>query len=474
MTHAPALSERDAGEISLEDDDLLLSSRAVKVGDLRSFDLSLGEGRAFLVLDGKGGGRLGAADADAGAQFLVSAARWLQVPVPEQTHAEPLRPLTFQYMPMGDEGGRRWEYNKAFFEQGGEYAELYINVSSDGHHVIFRPKDSGYAAPLIELFADALRDGPAPARTLANDPNLESVEPLFVLRKKGVPEVERAVCLSSGWVALVGGELATSVRHHPWGTEDAADWCSLPGEAQSVSASANGVVAIALVSEHPEARGVVSGKDASWLWSVGGGKCQRLPEKPRRPTLGPFDTVLAAPSGKELALEKDGVLLRIDVASGETSSVPLPKGSVWPYAWIGEAIWLKRLMEDRFVRVSRPKDAVSDEADPTLPSLDGRWSVTFLPKALEVRGKDGVAHRFTDAFRADRRALVRAREQLPPLLGPHQLVLDGSPQLALDLATLKTRPLVSTEVRLWCAAPDGKFALFRNERTGRYSVGERR
>jgi hypothetical protein len=80
--------------------------------------------------------------------------------------------------------------------------------------------------------------------------------------------------------------------------------------------------------------------------------------------------------------------------------------------------------------------------------------------ALEVRSKTSTESRRLQARnRNDQRTLQRMNMGAPALLAAHGLVLRGTPDLALDLATLKTRPVAPKNLKWYCATPDGANAL---------------
>jgi hypothetical protein len=480
-TPAPVTAKvvEDAGPaIELEDDDLLIDSKRATSGDSVSFELTLDEGHAFLVLDGRGGGRIGARDSTAGAKFLEGAAKWLKLPVPDQTHVTPLRALTFEVINMGDqdESGQPWQMNKVFFTAGGEYAELYINVAADGRHVIFRPKDSGYAEPVLEFLTDALRDGPPPPRTIENDSNLDSPAPLFKLRKDRDNTLTSVACLGSGWLGLRGEE-SEEVLHTAWNKEGAASWCELPGGVTTLAANGANSTVVAMVREPAHAATVVRRDEVIWPWVLEGGKCRRMPppkgKQDASQRTSEYDRPLISPNGKELALKEGESLRFVNLATGVTRVVALPKETfLTDYAWTPDGVVLTKLGEGFVLVTTGPKSAVTSLEDPTLISLDGRQRATF-GKTLEVRLGGGEPRTFAAKLRADRRALVRARDNAPMLLGPHEVVLDGNPQLVLDLDTLKTRLLVLTGERLLCSSPDGKHGVFWDERSRSYLAGDR-
>ena len=75
----------------------------------------------------------------------------------------------------GDAG--EWTATKWFPEFDGRSGEIYFNYNLVERKGEFSEKEAEYAESLLALFAAALRDGPRPARTPINDPNLTLVCP---------------------------------------------------------------------------------------------------------------------------------------------------------------------------------------------------------------------------------------------------------------------------------------------------------
>jgi hypothetical protein len=451
---APAPESRPAAEAEAElpkgeDDDLIM--RATKKGSV--YELRAGDGVALLSTSPFS---IVAPNAEAGGKFLAAAAKWLKVELPAKTHTQPLEPLSFETIDMDDqnEGGRTWHYHKAFLRRGAEYAELYINIDASGRFVNFRPKDSGYADALADILADALRDGPAPARTKETDPNLESEEPMFTLTKTGV-EISRShpVCLANRWLAAS----REKVEWRAWSSVEAKQLCKLPGEADQVETGTRSARGVALVSVHPP--GVTSTSDRSEVWTLGPDDCKHVtPNEALK--LTPFSTLLVSPDAAEAAFENDGDLSILDLGTGKVRHVAGKKGHYLSgYRWDDDGPLLKVLLGTNWIRAG---DKPLELDQPVWLSRDKAYRASPSGATVAVTSKSGTAT-FTAKIRSDVRALKRSLDDAPALLGAHAMVLSGSPDLALDLATLKTRPLTPAGYRYYCSSPDGEHALFLDE-----------
>ena len=83
-------------------------------------------------------------------------------------------------LPDGGFGGKgNWSATKWFLEEDGREAEIFFNFSIIDKRAAFSEKDPDYREDLVSLLTTALRDGPPPERTLANDPTLTSDGPTF-------------------------------------------------------------------------------------------------------------------------------------------------------------------------------------------------------------------------------------------------------------------------------------------------------
>lgn len=124
-----------------------------------------------------------------GEPLLKELATELDQPLPPRSRpAQPLRPVIANTAILGTERARKdggfggkgpWTATKWFFESHGRYAELYVNVNFEDGVGEFSEKDPEYREDLVRQLAWALRDGPPPPRTPANDPNLVETGPRF-------------------------------------------------------------------------------------------------------------------------------------------------------------------------------------------------------------------------------------------------------------------------------------------------------
>jgi len=448
----PVIAPHDAAVVwpdpKTSDDDILeVPAREIQPG---KYELHLGQG--VIVLELGAAGSLVAPDSHRGEIALLALAKWLKQPVPIKTHSEPLQPVAFEALDMGDGD------HKVFFSVGAEYAEMYINIK-DPTHVELVPKDPGYAGALISVFADALRDGPEPPRTKANDPNLETEEPLFASAHPfAFDDGHDVFCARDGWSAFRADTTHDMVVHAPWGGK-ATKVCELPGAVDDVAVGANSPNALAIVTARDARSGVIATGMAASLWSIDPGGCHRI-AVPAGSHLGPFSRPALSPDGTQVALIDNSDVVIFPVGKGPTTRTRTTD-LAQIYAWDVDGIQTHDLEGQRQKVVPGQPAASTDDAISTSP--DGAYTAVVNAKGLDLvdRAKKTVAH-FTPHVRGDVRAIDRARERPLAWIAPHGLILRGTPDISLDAATLRSRPLARTGGFL-CASPDGAHALFSDD-----------
>jgi len=132
------------------------------------------------------------------------------------------------------------------------------------------------------------------------------------------------------------------------------------------------------------------------------------------------------------------------------------------YSWDDDGIQLVNLEGQRSRMQPGTAPAKIDRA--TAASPDGKYTVAFGDASLDVTARaNNETRTFKPTFRSDIRAIARASENAPEWLGPHSLILRGSPDLVLDLETLKVRPLAKVGVNVLCTSPNGAHALIEDD-----------
>jgi len=412
------------------------------------YELRFGKGRALLSLQA---GTFVAPDPTSGAIALEVLTRWLGVRVPQSTHSRPLQPLTFDTIALG-EGA-----NKAFFASGAESAEMYINIIGDDR-IAFLPKDPEYGSALADMFADALRDGPVPRRTMATDPQLETETPLFAIgREVDTHGGDRPACVPDGWIAFVADVASESVWHASWGRAPKR-LCELPGAVDELAVAPRSGAVVATVTARDPKSGVIDTRDTATLWSVGPSGCRAI-ATPKDVAIGPFTFVTLSSSGTDLAF-----LDRSDLVTQGVGGDAAKRTGVGAldliYAWDEDGVQLHDL-EGRRTRVQPGGSPAAIDRHTTI-SPDGVYAVTLREAALDVQERaSGTSKTFTPSFRSDVRAIERADDDEPGWLAPHSVILRGSPDVALDVATLRMRPLVDPAASVVCVSPDGARALLQ-------------
>jgi hypothetical protein len=291
------------------------------------------------------------------------------------------------------------------------------------------------------MFADALRDGPAPPRTMKNDPNLASETPMFQIgREVVVAGAHKPTCIADGYLLFAPNKTGETVAFAQWGGAPARV-CDVPGAIDEIAAAPNSPIVVAIVTGRDPKSHVIGGDQKSTMWSIGPTGCHAL-ALPKDVKLGPFTWPFLSPTGSDVAFAENGHLRTIPTGKGTPTSVAIGDIDLL-YSWDTDGIQLVDLEIHR--SRAQPGKAPEKIEHASTISPDGAYTVTFLDGALDVKGK-----KFTPAFRSDIRAIERASQDVPRWLAPHTLVLSGSPSLALDVTTLKARPLVGGTAKLVC------------------------
>jgi hypothetical protein len=121
------------------------------------------------------------------------------MPKPRKQHHLP-KPLFINTAALGEDLNREtqggfsgkgggWTATKWFPEHDDCSGEVYFNFNLGQRRGEFSEKDAGYRDDLLALFASALRDGPRPQRTPANDPNLTLIGPKIGQPRKLLPRL---------------------------------------------------------------------------------------------------------------------------------------------------------------------------------------------------------------------------------------------------------------------------------------------
>ena len=133
-----------------------------------------------------------AEDADAGGRMVAKIAAAFGQAAPAAKAPQPLRPLRFKTVVLGEHLGKgkahgfgpdnsgTWTATKWFLSDGAAEAEIYFNYDLASGAAEFTEKDADYNADVVNILAEALRDGPRPPRTPQTDPNLTDAGPRVV------------------------------------------------------------------------------------------------------------------------------------------------------------------------------------------------------------------------------------------------------------------------------------------------------
>jgi hypothetical protein len=121
-------------------------------------------------------------DRGAGTRFVAAIAKALRQESPAlSANPQPLKLTKLNTAILGEHlsapeqglksGGGTWVATKWFFEDEGVEAEVYFNYDLTSMRAAFSQKDPDYDSDVLQEFAVAMRDGPRPPRSPANDPN---------------------------------------------------------------------------------------------------------------------------------------------------------------------------------------------------------------------------------------------------------------------------------------------------------------
>jgi hypothetical protein len=182
---------------------------------------------------------------------------------------------------------------------------------------------------------------------------------------------------------------------------------------------------------------------------------------PKGAEIDAFTRIELSPTGTEIAIAGSDKLRTIPVDKGTPTSVAMDQVQ-FLYRWDADGIQLHDLGHQQ--SRARPGHAPEKIDRATAVSPDERYAVVFARDTIDVieRGKTAI-RTFTPAMRSDLRAIERAAKDAPAWFGPHGLVLSGSPDVVLDVATLKTRPLLEPGATFVCGSADGAHALLQRD-----------
>jgi hypothetical protein len=464
----------------------------------RRVSLGAGEGTAILTLKkpepkaetvgGFGRCTLEAPDRKAGAAFLAAVAKWLEVPIgPPAQPENPLVPAPCTYAVLGggkDPSGRQWLVRKLFFETRSDSAEVYLRMSADDKRAELLEKDPDYRQPLVTAFASALRDGPAPRRTTATDPNLASDAPLVT-----------ALAPLAGADAEVGsptwaGDRLLAVRRSNrdsvllvWDKLDQAprELAHIEGRVYSLHADPTHA-RVAVIVLFPDADGSISSNSpgSATVVEIPGGRVVPLHPRESKLRVGMLSFPWWSPRGDQLALAVereagDGgtegrLTLVYDAATATRIDATAPELGARPNEWTSKGLELEHIFFEAGDRETKRKhwlwqpgkSAPVPVEGPEPPatearSPDGRFGVRVRDKGLLVTGEGGE-RRFTSA-RVDDQDAIESLASEATWIGGAGLLLRSDDPLLLDLETLKVRLLLPEGAPSRDAISNGKLLL---------------
>jgi hypothetical protein len=164
-------------EAAREPDVRVLIGTRTRSSDKRKVPVSWGE--AMIIVS----------DAAAGARFVETFAKAFHQTPPPAYGQNPTLRLKMQTAEFGrnlvrdprggfkDGSGGSWSATKWFLQDDMGEAEVFFNYSPADKLAEFAEKDEDYREDLVRQLVIALRDGPLPERTPANDPSLTTVGP---------------------------------------------------------------------------------------------------------------------------------------------------------------------------------------------------------------------------------------------------------------------------------------------------------
>jgi hypothetical protein len=474
-----------------EDEGLALKTETKTIEKATRFTLRAGEGEVVLTLSHTPGGEImfgkatiEASDRDKGEKFLAAFAGWLKVPVPPaRKNQTPLEPMFLEYARLGTPVGSLPQTNKLFFPHGDQVPELFFNFWPDTPRAMFLEKDEDYRKGLVEVLAEALRDGPVPRRSAASDPSLAGEAPLFVSAKP-LPGSETAKMRALTWTrsgALLGARIAEDKSTiFEWKNPTAAprEIITLDGYVERIAPAPSGTRAAVQIVFPESKRGGISGVEPRALASLDlvSGAATMLIAKGDL-SMG-FTTVIWSPDASKLALsaevktkEKYGaptISIVIDSVKGTRIAETAPELDVRPLEWSKSGLVVEKTeFNDGGITYrhylwsggSEPPQAVPGAVVKEHTSPDGRYRARSLGDRLRVADTKGGERFFTSAV--DANAIKLLGETIVTWLGPHTLLLHAEEPIALDLDTLKTRFVTDDRrARVVEASRDGKWLLF--------------
>lgn len=441
---------------------------------LRRIVLTYGGGEAVLTLgplgpDGKGEGTFVAESSAKGAAFLEAFARWFSEPLaPARTTPTPLEPLKVRYVRLAPPTSRAPEAFRLALSSPRRRAEIFFNLFPDGTRATFLERGRPEARPvLMAVLAEGLRDGPKPPRTQKTDPNMSSETPLATSVRPLLPgPVVAAACGDHGFYAAEKDGWHTKVVALPSASSTARTITTIDGVLEGLVGSPDGKQ-LALLFVHAANAEQIQPEDARELRIIDvatgatvpffnadeGFRGTGLPIwspkqvivlEGRLPTTSPGERVARAYGAAPPSfLGETKAQLRLRPTRFEGDQVVLGAWEVQP-----------RIVRHTFLWTLGSAPVLKEAIPFTAP--DSRF--IFHVEDDKLVTKDGRTFSTTDV---DDKAAIRNLESSSPIwLGKHVLALQSDIPLALDLETLRVRPLANVpQVSLVCATADGAKAV---------------
>lgn len=466
-TQAPPLTPR-AG--------LEMQTVVERVDRSRRITLELGGGSAILTLGpsepgagAQGEGTLSAENAEKGAAFTAAVARWFSEPLPPaRPSPTPLQPLKVQYTRLAVATSRAPEAFRLTLVGARNRVQIFFNLFPvNSRATILERGRPETRATLIALLAETLRDGPKPPRTHATDANVSSDAPLATaVRPLQAVPVAAAACGDHGVFAAVNDGAQTKIIALDGPSTAARTIASLDGVLEGMVGSPDGKQ-VAMLLAHAASLESVQPEDPRELRVVDTTTGHAIPIfnaqegfrgtglpiwakngilafEGRLPTTSPGERIVRAyDTTVPSLLGETEARLRLRPTRIEGDQVVLAAWETTPRLQRRTFLW------------TLGKPPVAHESIP-FTSPDGRFVFGIDDDKLVT--KDGRT--FSSADLDDRAAIRELDAGAPIWLGKHLLGLASDVALALDLETLKIRPVVAmSNVTLVCATSDQKHAV---------------
>ena len=300
--------------------------------------------------------------------------------------------------------------------------------------------------------------GDATERTPESDPQLSTRKPL-VPGPKPIATGGRAVdqLAWAGWRLVGADSQGDSSVLLAWDDpeKEPRELARIPGRVQGLNPAPDGQ-RVAVEAAYPADPEIWSLEDPASLLvlDLGTGRVRTLVGATRGATLrdsrwSPDSTRLAIPSFEGGEAQVPRAMVRVlDADAGITITETDPALELEPLRWSKRGLELRRAdplgTGDSPTYRWRPGEDDPQPSDAVRwPSPDGRYSVQAVPGSLQVRAGDDAPVTFVPSSPQDTEALAAwARSGKPAWCGTHHLAIQvGDEVLALDLSTLRWRPL---------------------------------